>query len=937
MLALSIEKNSFFNKGHLKILILFFLLPAYFILALSCNSHQKEKPFRIGFSQCQSGDEWRKNMLKEINRELSFHDNVELIYKDAEESSQKQIQQIEDLVSQKIDLLIVSPYQAMQLTPVIEKVFEAGIPVVLIDRSINSEKYTAFIGASNFEVGQNAGRYAVSLLKGKGNVVEVMGLPDASPFINRHKGFMDILSKNEGIHYIKTLNDRDKDYIKNVDSTISTTKNIDLFFAQSDNIAIEVYKAVRKYHLENKIKIIGVDGLAVKGMGMDLVDDKLISATVLYPTGGQEAIQTAIKILEHQPYSKENILATTIIDSTNVRIMKLQNQKVIAQQDDIFKRQKRIEEQIAITKNQTNIILAISITLAMALILGAILFYYLQENKKINKKLELQKVEISNQRNQLIELIEKVKEATDAKFNFFTNISHELRTPLTLILGPLEDTLSSSKLHFTNKNNLDFVHKNAMRLLRLINQLMDFRKIEEGKMKVQVTENNISNFVKEIAHNFNELAHKKLISFNIISRANDVMLWFDVNMMDKVLFNLLSNAFKFTPDHGSINVLVEKSGDGNEVLIKVEDSGVGMTIDDIEHAFDVFYQGHNRNIKGTGLGLSLSKELIALHHGTINVKSDKTKGTCFEIHLAIGKSHFQANEIVEESPVETQTYEDAKIYTTDFEAIPEREEEKIISGNQPSILLIEDDDHLRTFLKWRLGRQYEIHVAENGDEGIDTAFDIVPDLIISDIVLPGSNGLQITEKLKQDIRTSHIPIILLTAKGSIEEQIEGIKSQADAFIVKPFHLQHLDVTIKNLLMNREVLREHFTSELPTETRSNSSNKIDRKFVNEFTAIIENNLSNEGFSVDDICKQIGISRVQLYRKVKALIGYNVNDYLLTIRLQKAKFLLVNEDLTISEVSYKVGFGSQAYFSTVFKSKFGITPTEFKNTKSTKTKG
>jgi YesN/AraC family two-component response regulator len=230
-----------------------------------------------------------------------------------------------------------------------------------------------------------------------------------------------------------------------------------------------------------------------------------------------------------------------------------------------------------------------------------------------------------------------------------------------------------------------------------------------------------------------------------------------------------------------------------------------------------------------------------------------------------------------------------------------------------------------------LGTHYEIHEAQNAKMGISLAYDIVPDLIISDIILPGDDGLRITEILKQDIRTSHIPIILLTAKGTIEDQIKGIKLKADAFIVKPFNLEYLEETIKNLLNNRSILREHYTSELPTESRSNSSTKIDRKFINEFIAIVENNLSNEDFSIDDICREVGVSRVQLYRKVKALIGYNVNDYILTVRLQKAKFLLTDMQLTICDVAYKVGFSSQAYFSTVFKSKFSLTPSEYRERK------
>ncbi len=920
----------FIKKYRLKRIILFCLLSGLLpLFMVSCSS--PEKKFRIGFSQCQGGDDWRKTMLAEMKRELSFHDNVEFIYRDAEADSKKQLEQIEELSKLGIDLLIVSPNEIQPLSRGIEKIFESGIPVVLVDRGINSKKYTAFVGASNYEVGQNAGRYAVSMLKGKGTLLEVMGLSDASPFIDRHKGFMDIISKHPGITYLKRLDDHTIDYEKQLTSTLLTEKNIDLIFAQTDYIALEVYKICKQTGFEKKIKIIGVDGLPLDTLGMGMVANKFLVATVLYPTGGKEAIITALKILENKPYKKENLLATSIIDSTNVRIMKLQNDKVVAQQQDIDKRQIKIEEQITITQNLTNIILVISVTLALALIFGGILFYYLKENKKINKKLELQKNEISAQRNQLIELVDKVKEATDAKFHFFTNISHELRTPLTLILGPLQDALSSSKLHFTIKSNLDFIQKNALRLLRLINQLMDFRKIEESKMKLKSSENNITGFVNEITSSFNDLAHKKSISFNVLSKVNDLNLWFDVTMLDKVLFNLLSNAFKFTPEKGRIDVSIDKSIDGKHAVLKVEDTGVGMSTDDVEHAFDIFYQGHSSTFKGTGLGLSLSKELILLHHGTITIKSEKGKGTSFEIQLPIGNSHLRNDEFLSELPPDLNIYEEIKIYTADIYPVPAIEQAGEKVQKDFSVLLIEDNDHLRAFLKKRLAVQYEIYEAENGDAGISLAYDIIPDLIISDIILPGLNGLQITEKLKQDIRTSHIPVILLTAKGSIEEQIEGIKSQADAFIVKPFNLEHLEVTIKNLLKNREVLREHFTSELPTETRSNSSSKIDRKFINEFSAIIENNISNEDFSVDHICKEIGVSRVQLYRKVKALIGYNVNDYILMARMQKAKFLLSNAENTISEVAFKVGFSSQAYFSTVFKSKFGITPSEYKTGK------
>lgn len=903
----------------------------YFALLLiiscpACNKNESEnKKFKIGFAQAQGGDNWRETMLREMKREVSFHNNIEFYIKDAQADSEKQKEQIDSLIKMKIDLLIVSPHEIKPLSPILEKIYNSNIPVVLIDRRINSEKYTAFIGASNYEVGQNAGKYTVALLKGKGKVIEVTGLNTASPFIDRDKGFTEVISKNKGINLIAKINDHELNYEKKLDSVIKNNRDINVIFAHSDYIAKIVYQICKNNGVEKSVKIIGVDGLAVSGMGMDMVANNQLKATILYPTGGQEAIQTAINILEKEPFEKENNLESTIIDSSNVRILQQQSKKVLEQQTEIDIRQKRIDQQILISKNQINIILAISITLAIALILSSVFYYLFKENKKISKKIMAQKDEINEQKDKLVNLVEQVKEATDAKFNFFTNISHELRTPLTLILGPLEDTMSSPRLHFTLKNNLDLVQRNALRLLKLINQLMDFRKIEEGKMQLNASKNDIGDFVIEITNEFKELARKKHISLNVNNKTSGLNIYFDQSMIDKVLFNLLSNAFKFTEENGTINITIDQDKEQEKAIISIEDNGIGMSTEDVEHAFDLFYQGHSSTFKGTGLGLSLSKELIHAHNGTIFIKSKKGHGTSFTITLPFNQDK---NEQVIKDVIQDDISKDTYIYTSDI--LPHNYEKisKAQLDNVASILIIEDNNDLKEFLKNRLEGTYEILTANDGDDGINKAFDIVPDLIISDIIMPGLNGLKIAETLKNDLRTSHIPIILLTAKTSIEDQIEGMKSHADMFITKPFNLIYLEESIVSLLKNRMILREHFISELPSESRSNTSNKLDRKFISEFTSIIESNLSNEDLSVDDIYKGLGISKIQLYRKTKALLGFNVNDYILSVRLQKAKYLLINEDLSISEISYKVGFSSQAYFSTVFKSKFSVTPSEFK---------
>ena len=907
-------------------IIYFYLSFLLVITCIACNKKESEnKKFKIGFSQAQGGDNWRETMLREMKREVSFHNNIEFYIKDAEANSKKQKEQIEELLEMKIDLLIVSPNEITPLNQILEKIYNSNIPLVLIDRRINSEKYSAFIGASNYEVGQNAGKYANSLLKGKGKVLEVTGLNTASPFIDRDKGFTDIISKKKGINFIAKINDHEINFEKKLDSVIKNNRDLNVIFAHSDYIAKIVYQICKKNGVEKSIEIIGVDGLSLKDMGMDMVANKQLKATVLYPTGGQESIQTAINILENKPFRKEITLESTIIDSTNVKILQQQSNKVIEQQKDIDIRQNRIDQQILISKNQTDIILAISITLAIALILSSIFYYLFKENKKISKKLKAQKDEISEQRNKLLRLTKQAKEATDAKFNFFTNISHELRTPLTLILGPLEDTISSPKLHFTLKNNLDLVHRNSIRLLKLINQLMDFRKIEEGKMQINATKQNIGEFVIEIINEFKDLARKKHISLNVNNTTLGLNIFFDQSMIDKVLFNLLSNAFKFTEENGIINITIDQEKEQEKIIIKIEDNGIGMSSVDVEHAFDLFYQGHSSTFKGTGLGLSLSKELIHAHDGTIVINSKKGHGTCFTITLPFEQSK---NNLVANDMIQNDISKDTYLYTRDILPHQYEKEPKVQLDNVASILIIEDNDDLREFLRNRLEGKYEILSANDGNDGINKAYDIVPDLIISDIIMPGLSGLKVAETLKNDLRTSHIPIILLTAKTSIEDQIEGMKSFADIFITKPFNLNYLEESIISLLKNRAILREHFISELPSESRSNTSNKLDRKFISEFTSIIESNLSNEDLSVDTIYKGLGISKIQLYRKTKALLGFNVNDYILSVRLQKAKYLLINEDLSISEIAYKVGFSSQAYFSTVFKSKFSITPSEFK---------
>jgi signal transduction histidine kinase/DNA-binding response OmpR family regulator len=908
------------------IFILFLAFASCFFSA--CNNEQKPKEFVIGFSQCVASDAWRKTMLEEMKRELSFYPNVTLDYRNADGNSNTQIRQVNELVGKGIDLLIISPNEAAPLTPVVEETFKRGTPVVVVDRKIASSNYTAFVGGDNYNIGRLAGEYAVNLLKGKGTIVEITGLPKSTPAIERDRGFSDAVQTHPSIQIEKINGEWYKEKAKERLAEVAGTMPADLVFAQNDMMAWGTYEVYQSKGLAVP-KIIGVDGLPCKSCGMEFVRNKLITATMLYPTGGQEAIQVAMQILNRQGFKRENVIQTTVIDSTNVRFMQLQADKMTSQQASIERQRTLLNELKTLTNHQRTFLYVLISSLLLALTSGGVLFYFFRQNRKINEKLEAQNHEIRKQKEELEEMSAKAQVANEAKVNFFTNISHEFRTPLTLILAPLEELQSDAKLHQRWSRNLGLVHKNVIRLLRLVNQLMDFRKIEVERMRLRASENDLISFTNDILQSYQSIAHKRNIDLLLLTNERNLPVWFDVNMLDKVLFNLLSNAFKFTKDGGYVHIFISRSADNKEAVIKVEDNGVGMDEEGVKNTFNIFYQGEFENQKGSGLGLALSKELITLHKGSIDVESKIRQGTTFTIHLPLGKEHLKPEELIDATNTPAVLYENEKVYTTDLLREPsQKEPERLKVEKEYTVLLIEDNDDLRGFLKQLLESRYEIAEATDGQSGLQQAFDVVPDLIVTDIVIPGKDGMALTALLKSDVRTSHIPIVMLTGKTNMESQIEGLKALADAYVTKPFNIGFLEQTIESLLANRMSLKEHYTTEMPSNLKTQTVGKIDRKFVSEFAAIVERNVANESFTVEDICKDMGISRVQLYRKVKALMNVNVNDYILNIRLQKAKYLLQHEAISISEVSYKVGFSSPAYFSTVFKSKFGVTPKAFK---------
>jgi signal transduction histidine kinase/AraC-like DNA-binding protein/ABC-type xylose transport system substrate-binding protein len=908
-----------------------FLLSLYLV---GCNNQKSQQQYVIGFSQCVGSDMWRKTMLDEMKMELSLHQEVKFIYTDAGGSSKKQIGQVQEMIDQNIDLLIISPNEAQPLTSVVEQAFGRGIPVIVIDRKTSSSLYTAYVGADNFEIGKMAGEYFGITLKNGGSVVEVMGLSGSSPAIDRQRGFYAGLKKFNDVELKAQLYGNWLKDVAEAEMYKDTRRlsEIDAIFAHNDQMALGAREVLNKLNLGNKVKIVGVDALPGEGGGLEMVLNNTIDASLVYPTGGKEAIKTAFSILNKDPFEKENILPTVVIDSSNVKLMKMQWNKVSSQQKDIELQQSLILEQQKIYNDQRLILNIIVISLVLAVLFGGLAFYSLNENRKINRSLEQKNGEIQDQRNQLIEMSAGAAVATEAKLNFFTNISHEFRTPLTLIIAPLEDLLENEKLHPLAGKNLKLIHKNVLRLLLLVNQLIDYRKIEYDKMRIKASYNDLLPFVREIVEAFQDTASRRNIHLKLLCEEKDLMVWFDINMLDKVIFNVLSNAFKFTNVNGRINITLGKSVDKGQVFIKIEDNGIGMTEESVQHAFELFYQADQSTAKGSGLGLSLSKELIHLHHGTIDVNSKKWEGTIFTITLPLDADNLDEDEKVSMQPPREIFSDDVRVFTTPLEECPKVEDWSdfnIIKEN--SILIVEDNEDLLQYLAQKFSEHYEVFTANNGTAGLSEAYDRVPDLIISDVVLPEISGKELTSRLKTDVRTSHIPIILLTAQSRVEQQIEGMKNMADAYLVKPFNFAYLMENVNNLIKNRLLLKEHYVSEFPLNNKIPISKKLDKKFLNDFAGIVENNIANDKFNVDHICKNIGISRVQLYRKVKALLGCNISDYILNRRLQKAKYLLLNTNLTISEITYQVGFSSPTYFSTVFKAHFELSPSEFKKAK------
>ncbi|MGA9291368.1 MAG: ATP-binding protein [Ignavibacteriaceae bacterium] len=537
----------------------------------------------------------------------------------------------------------------------------------------------------------------------------------------------------------------------------------------------------------------------------------------------------------------------------------------------------------------------------------------------------IKNLQLQRETFQKIKETEKLQELDRIKTNFFTNISHEFRTPLTLILGPLEKLMGQNEDEQL-QDQYKLIHKNADNLLKLINQLLDLSSIDAGKMKLNAEKVDAITFIKGIAASFRPLANIKNIQLEFASNLEQLDTYFDKDKFEKIISNLLSNAIKFTNEKGKICISV--SIDKNDIIeIIVEDNGIGIPKSELQNIFNRFSKAEgSKVVGGTGIGLALVKELVELHKGSISVESELRKGSKFKMVLPLKIEYYKnfQSEAAKQNEKIGQLKEEEKAN----KEIREPEHDMVASeDNIPIVLIVEDENDIRNFIKENIGKEYKILESENGKDGLKKSIEHIPDLIVSDIIMPEMNGIELCNKIKTDERTSHIPVILLTAKSSVDDKLEGLETGADDYLTKPFNISELQVRVSNLIEQRRKLRERFRREILLEPKDIAVTSADEKFLYRISNIIEKHIADYNFTVDNFSREAGMSRMQLHRKLNAVTGQAAGDFIRNFRLKRAANLLKGRHGNIGEIAYDVGFNNPSYFSECFKKLFGVLPSEY----------
>ena len=864
------------------------------LLLAGCNRNTKK--YVIGVSQC-SEDIWRNKLNDELLMETYQHKDVELLFASAKDNDKLQTEQIEKFIQRGVDLLIISPNQVHSITPVIDKAYDKGIPVILFDRKTDSQKYTAFIGADNVKVGKTIGEFIAKTLHGEGKVIEIKGLDNSSPAIDRHKGFVQALSKYPDIQLKRTLSGewtKESGY-KSIKSAIADAKDCNIVWGQNDRMAEGAQRAMAEAGIRN-VLYVGTDALPNKGGGIEAVHNGKLLASYIYPTRGDMVMQLAMRILKKQPFHRDNYLKGALVTKDNAKVLLLQNEEMMKQRSRLSDLNSKVDIYLAQYNHQKIYMLLGGVIIA--LLIGLIVYIY----RTIILRRELE------------------EQATNAKLQFFTNISHELRTPLTLIADPIEHIVNDENLTKQQRNMLQIVEKNVSILMRLVNEILDFRKIQNKKMELTLSEFELTHYLKEWVSTFESIATKRKIKVDLITSA-PIRLCADIYKVERICYNLLSNALKYTSEGGSITIKAKSTDETVEICIK--DTGKGIAKEDIKHIFDRFYQVRNSNKDGTGIGLAIVKAFTELQGGTAKVESEVGKGSEFTITLPkrVAGDNFQPaeetytmNDFLDESSAVTDISTENKV----SKITSDRQEDK------PRVLVIDDNADIRAYATALLGDEYDVMEASDGSEGLKKAVREVPDVVVCDVMMSGMDGLECCKHLKSDSLTCHIPVILLTAKTLDEHRAEGYAYGADAYLTKPFNGNVLKARIKNLITNRKLMKIVFGNDTQQEPVEAVAQSAESQFVEKFRTIIQGNLGNSDLNVETISHEMGISRAQLYRKIKSITGISPNDIIREARMKRADRLLETTDKSVSEIAYEVGFSSPSYFTKCYREFFGRTP-------------
>ena len=870
------------------------LYVVFLTLVFSACSDNNVKKYVIGVSQC-SEDIWRDKLNNELVMSTYQHDNVTLKFASANDNDRLQKQQIEQFIKEGVNLLIVSPNQIHTISSVIDKAYDAGIPVILFDRKTDSRKYTAFIGADNYEAGHEIGDFIGQQLEGKGNIAEICGLQASSPAIERNRGFMDALKNYPDI---KVVARGYGDWIKEsgvtaMDSILVQSKeSFQYVFAQNDRMALGALQSIKKHKVKG-IRIVGIDALPVPGGGMENVRDGNLEASYIYPTRGDSVMQLALNILEKKPYKRDNYLKGALVTKANANVLLMQNEEMNKQTARLNALHGKVDTYLVQYNHQKMYIVLFSIILL--LLIGIMVYIY----RTILMKRRIE------------------EEANKAKLQFFTNISHELRTPLTLIADPVNYIIHDDNLNSQQRSMLQIVQRNVLVLTQLVSEILDFRKVQNGKMELRLSDFNLAESMKQWIMLFSASAQKKHITISM-DAPDTIMLRADQDKIERICYNLLSNALKYTSEGGEITLTAKE--ENGRVMISVADNGCGISSDELPYIFDRFYQAKNAG-RGTGIGLAIVKAFTELHHGEVSATSIEGKGSTFTIHIPVRQKGEVTNQPTEkiEQLVEPSSAEEVPNQARHIDELIQP-----YQTDKPEVLIIDDNIDIRTYLRSVLSEKYNVSEAADGKVGLELARKIVPDIVLSDIMMPVMDGLAFCQQLKTDKAISHIPVILLTARSLDEQRAEGYEHGADAYLSKPFSLRLLLSRIDNLIESRKKLNQTWSKGVEDDEIGNISNEIDKSFLKQLRKIIQENLANSDLSVEQIGDEIGLSRVQLYRKVKALTGYSPVEIVRKARLTRARHLLQTTERTVSEVAYAVGFSTPSYFSKCYKDEFGENP-------------